>query len=404
MLRLLLLMLCAFTLLAQNPNTPKYPGAVASDQDLLVAKDQSASSLSGAIDSTATTIPVADGTRFTGYEVVTVDAEQILVCSVTSNTLNVCTGGRGFAGTIAASHVSGATVRGHITAWHHNQVAAEIKAVQSQLGANLANVVQTGTAYGDPSWISSLSGSKITGDISGNSGGAPWGGVTSRPTTLTDLAASSRIKLSNVGCASAYGSSCDASGNGQIDYADNAGAVGSLGLPSGTTNNEANKVVRTDGNGFANFNYISTTPGDNGSTPIDRVYASNDAFIRSYTMGNFSKQVLTSQPKQINFVYGGSASAFIDNTTVNNVWRRHTHDATITEIACWTDAGTVSLTIKDSAGNAVASALTCSSTGASTAAINGYGAITSGEGLGFSTASASGVKNLSVSIKYAPAY
>ncbi|HPT28044.1 MAG TPA: hypothetical protein PLZ95_16615, partial [Bryobacteraceae bacterium] len=74
------------------------------------------------------------------------------------------------------------------------------------------------------------------------------------------------------------------------------------------------------------------------------------------------------------------------------------------EIACWTDAGTVSLTIKDSAGNAVASALTCSTSGASTTTINGYGTLTYGEGLGFTTASVSSVKNLSVSIKYTRSY
>ncbi|MBN9658622.1 MAG: hypothetical protein J0H49_10625 [Acidobacteria bacterium] len=109
-------------------------------------------------------------------------------------------------------------------------------------------------------------------------------------------------------------------------------------------------------------------------------------------------------PHQLNFVYGGSATTAIDATTVNNVWRAHGYQATITEIACWTDAGTVSLTLKDSAGNAIASALSCSTTGASTAVINAYGVIAYGEGLGFTTASVSGVKNLSISIKYTRSY
>jgi hypothetical protein len=140
MKRIFLFLYIGATLLAQNPNTAKYPGAIATDQDLLAAKDYSASTLSSSIGSTDTAIPVADGSKFVGYEVVAIEQEQVLICSAVSDTLNVCTGGRGFAGTTAGAHTSGSTVRGHITAWHHNQLAAEIKSVQSQLGVNLANV------------------------------------------------------------------------------------------------------------------------------------------------------------------------------------------------------------------------------------------------------------------------
>lgn len=56
-------------------------------------------------------------------------------------------------------------------------------------------------------------------------------------------------------------------------------------------NNEANKVVRTDGNGYIQAGWINTTSGDNGTTAIDRVYASNDGYIRYYTPANF-RQVL----------------------------------------------------------------------------------------------------------------
>ena len=109
---------------------------------------------------------------------------------------------------------------------------------------------------------------------------------------------------------------------------------------------------------------------------------------------------------QINFVYGGSASTNIDATTVNNVWRSHAHQATITEVACWTDAGTVTLSVKDSAGNQVTtSTLGCAAGGAATTSINStYALIGTGEGLGFTTSSVSGVKNLSVSIKYTRSY
>jgi hypothetical protein len=111
----------------------------------------------------------------------------------------------------------------------------------------------------------------------------------------------------------------------------------------------------------------------------------------------------TYRAQQINFGFGGDPATVIPNTTFNNIWRAHAHSATVTEVACWTDAGTVSLTIRRSDGTNMHSALTCSTTGASTATITTPGVAT-GQGLGFVTASAATVKNLSVSIKYTRSY
>lgn len=71
----------------------------------------------------------------------------------------------------------------------------------------------------------------------------------------------------------------------------NADLLDGLHLNSTTTNNEANKVVRTDGAGYANFGWINTTSGDNGVTVPTRIYASQDGYIRYYTPTNF-RQVL----------------------------------------------------------------------------------------------------------------
>jgi len=199
MMKRYLLLLITTSLLAQNPNTAKFPGTLATDQDLLAGKDQSASTLSAGIGASDTAIPVADGTKFVGYEVVSIGSEQILVCSVSSNTLNVCTGGRGFAGTTAAAHSSGALVRGHITAWHHNQLAAELKAVENQLGVNLANVapvshdhdteyVSLFGSYANPDWLTSCSWLKLTDVPSSFAPSAhthPWTDLTGNPTSIT---------------------------------------------------------------------------------------------------------------------------------------------------------------------------------------------------------------------------
>lgn len=54
-----------------------------------------------------------------------------------------------------------------------------------------------------------------------------------------------------------------------------------------STNNEVNKIVRTDVNGYIQAGWINTASGDNGTTAIDRVYASSDGYIRYYTPTNF---------------------------------------------------------------------------------------------------------------------
>ncbi|MGQ9677447.1 MAG: hypothetical protein ACUVX1_17430, partial [Chloroflexota bacterium] len=131
---------------AQNPNTAKFPASLAGDEDLLVGRNRAESYLTAAIDATTLTIAVADGTQFLNFMVITIENERILVCSVSGNTLTVCPGGRGFDGSTAASHPEGAWVAARVVAWHHNQLAAETKAIQNALGVNLGNVVTIGTA------------------------------------------------------------------------------------------------------------------------------------------------------------------------------------------------------------------------------------------------------------------
>lgn len=59
----------------------------------------------------------------------------------------------------------------------------------------------------------------------------------------------------------------------------------------GGRNNEANKIVRTDGNGYIQAGWINTTSGDMGTNAIDRIYCSNDGYVRYKTLDNF-KSVL----------------------------------------------------------------------------------------------------------------
>ena len=74
--------------------------------------------------------------------------------------------------------------------------------------------------------------------------------------------------------------------NGTLNTNLNADMTDGLHVHGGR-NNEANKIVRTDGNGYIQAGWINTTSGDMGTTAIDRVYCSNDGYIRYKTKANF---------------------------------------------------------------------------------------------------------------------
>ena len=122
-----------------NPNNPVFPAAVATDLDLTVATNRALSNLTNPIDSSQTQITVVDGTKFQVPCLVQIDTEIIRVGSLSGNNFMSCT--RGFALTSPASHGQNAEVKGYVLSHHHNQLAAEIKAIELGLGANFGNVV-----------------------------------------------------------------------------------------------------------------------------------------------------------------------------------------------------------------------------------------------------------------------
>jgi hypothetical protein len=68
----------------------------------------SASTLNGALTSTATTVPVTAGTDFEVLQTIIIDSEQMYVTTIATNNLTV---ERGVNGTTAASHSSGAAIK-----------------------------------------------------------------------------------------------------------------------------------------------------------------------------------------------------------------------------------------------------------------------------------------------------
>jgi hypothetical protein len=152
----MLLLVAAIGALAQ---TARFPTAVVTDEYLKVAKDRAQTTTNAALNASATTFTVVSGAKFADNIIVTIDSEQISVCDVSGGTFTVghssCPNidGRGFNGTAAVSHSSGSLVSAYMTAWNHEAVKAEVKAIEAALGAGLSNVIGSGaelnsTLYG----------------------------------------------------------------------------------------------------------------------------------------------------------------------------------------------------------------------------------------------------------------
>jgi hypothetical protein len=128
--------------------TPKFPGAIATDVDLLnqqnFTKGENVPVLLNSILAGDTSLVLTTGTGSNLPDnsfKVTIDLEIIFVTSRTGDVLNGLL--RGTENTTAASHAAGAQVDAFITALSHNQVAAEVGAIETALGVNLANVLVT---------------------------------------------------------------------------------------------------------------------------------------------------------------------------------------------------------------------------------------------------------------------
>lgn len=160
------------------------------------------------------------------------------------------------------------------------------QSVKYATSAGSANSVAWGNVSERPTKLSQFANDKnfVTGSVSGNTitiNGISttwqntWRGITD---TFTDL--NSTISLSQKGANSLY----NALVNGYANNAGNADTCDGLHVHSGR-NNEANKIVRTDQNGYIFCGYINCSVGNEGnnSSPA-RVWGTNgsDDYLRSY--------------------------------------------------------------------------------------------------------------------------
>lgn len=123
-----------------------YPTSIDTDSDLYLTKNQLSGILNGSLDASQTTVTMTSTTGFPAVGVVTVDSEVIKYTSTNSTQLLGCT--RGFDGTGATTHSSGATVKHAVTAIHHNALKDSLIAVETDVAntvrRNMQNILING--------------------------------------------------------------------------------------------------------------------------------------------------------------------------------------------------------------------------------------------------------------------
>jgi hypothetical protein len=118
-----------------NPNAAVFPGRAALDSDLYVLGDNARTIVASAIAMDDTDIEVASTSNFASPSIIRIENE-IIVCPDPPD-VNTWSGvTRGAFGTVASAHAVATPVYGYYFATLHNQLAAEVKAIEAALIAN----------------------------------------------------------------------------------------------------------------------------------------------------------------------------------------------------------------------------------------------------------------------------
>jgi hypothetical protein len=113
---------------------PIWPNAVATNNNLLVAGNGATATLAAPITTTTgLSFTITSPTSFAANMVVQVDNEQMLICTYSYPTVTICSGGRGFGGTTAATHLVTHVVANYVFSQYHNGLSTELQAVESWL-------------------------------------------------------------------------------------------------------------------------------------------------------------------------------------------------------------------------------------------------------------------------------
>ena len=206
--------------------------------------------------------------------------------------------GGGTSGTVTVSHAdtssqasvnnSGATVIQDVTVDTYGHVTG--------LGSKTLTAADVGAITGNQTIT-------LSGDVSGS-------GTTSISVTVADD--SHNHIISNVdGLQTALDGKLSTSGK-----AADSNLLDGLDLHTGR-NNVANRVVRTQGNGYAEFGWINTTSGDTTSS-LSRVYVdTGDGYIRKSTLAHVASQLPISAGAN-NDIFWENGQAVTSSYTITN--------------------------------------------------------------------------------------
>jgi hypothetical protein len=147
-MRIKLILLCAVVCAIAFGQTASYPSGIADDTNLKVTKNGVKTVLRAAAYPGDSVITVADCSKLAANMLLTLGKTEIVSVVSVSGAGAGCnlTVARGFDGTTAAAHGTGAEVAQYPTAWERNSLKSEIIAIESALGPGLSNVLGTGAA------------------------------------------------------------------------------------------------------------------------------------------------------------------------------------------------------------------------------------------------------------------
>ena len=142
--------------------TSNYPTSLDTVVELIQAANNAQTTLNGALTANATTVAVISTALFANTGCFAVDNELISYTGKTATSFTGCV--RGFDGTTAATHNSGATVSDVITTRHHEVVVDAVLALQQKLGTG-ASTPSAGTVLKGTGAGSSAYGAITAGEI-----------------------------------------------------------------------------------------------------------------------------------------------------------------------------------------------------------------------------------------------